>query len=152
MLLNPYVANRALWTCPNSSPERYCASSAHDRGGSVTCSRSDWGWDVDYSTSSEVMPTATMGGIKDPAHIIIFVEQSCGHYRRWRNYRPPPTELKHEVWERMRHNDGANYTFLDGHAKWFHGAKFPNHNYAAVWPSEDVRMEFVWCPVINTPP
>jgi prepilin-type N-terminal cleavage/methylation domain-containing protein/prepilin-type processing-associated H-X9-DG protein len=139
-LLNPYIANRGLWVCPNSSPERFCCIN--------TCSKSTWGWDVDYACNSFLNATA-MGDVKDPAHVITFIENNTGNYGRWMHYGTDPS---HWTWNWDRHNDGSNYAFLDGHAKWVHGGRVAHARLTTEpWPTEDFRMHITWCNS-HTPP
>ncbi|MGD2175163.1 MAG: DUF1559 domain-containing protein [Candidatus Brocadiaceae bacterium] len=141
-LLDPYVKNKGLWACPNSAPERF-------RAAGRTCSKSYWGWDIDYARNVW-LGNRPLGMFKDAAHIITFVELNSNNYARWMHYGTQPT---HWMWNWGRHNDGANYAFLDGHAKWISGARVPHtRRRTEPWPVEDFRMHITWCPRSHTPP
>ncbi len=102
-LLEPYVHNQQIWLCPD------------DPAGSVDLStfpglhRYSYGWNkatfaymVPGRPMGEVVP---LGEIPRPSETTAFWD---GH------------QVGMAVLTCHRHNDGANVSFLDGHAKWYY--------------------------------
>ncbi|MDX1934113.1 MAG: prepilin-type N-terminal cleavage/methylation domain-containing protein [Capsulimonadales bacterium] len=65
----------------------------------------------------------TLANIGNPVSLVLFAEQT-GEFTAIRGqddepYETAPNERKQYRNARTRHNGGANFTFSDGHAKWF---------------------------------
>ena len=102
-LLEPYVMNREIRFCPS------------DREGSVDLSsfpalgRYSYGWNkAVFAYMVPGMPSGdvvSLGEVPYPSYTTAFWD---GH------------QVGMAVLTDHRHNDGANVSFLDGHAKWYH--------------------------------
>ncbi len=105
ILLLPYIKNEQIRLCP-SNPEAYGASYGLSYGYNGYYLRDPaWG----YGQGADVLSEITY-----PAQTFMTGETDGGNYFL---YLPTQTTLWYAVkWD--RHNEGSNYAFCDGHAKW----------------------------------
>ncbi|NUP99163.1 MAG: DUF1559 domain-containing protein [Armatimonadetes bacterium] len=100
-MLYPYVRNPQVFRCP---------SAARDTSGAES----------DYSLNGFFAHGLNMASIDSPAEFITIGERRSGvgeaDYHPW-DAGPGPNEFGDHL-DGTRHNDGANYAFADGHAKW----------------------------------
>jgi len=127
-LLQPYVKNTQLFACP-SDPDLWQGLT---------------GWYISYIPNYNMHPpldTATGTGVAvakvtRPADIFTLVENADGSTG---NLQPncqytwgtsgPSASGGYNQWARVslaRHNDGSNYAFADGHAKWLKAGEAQN--------------------------
>ncbi|NUQ00840.1 MAG: DUF1559 domain-containing protein [Armatimonadetes bacterium] len=113
-VLMPYSKNEQMFSCPSDMTNRWDRGAANTPryvGYSTTC-YSNWGG-TEYPVLN--FPLA-------PSEFIILTEvdghRSCPpwHTAQYHTYYTPATFPNSE---KLTHNDGANYTFLDGHVKWY---------------------------------
>jgi prepilin-type N-terminal cleavage/methylation domain-containing protein/prepilin-type processing-associated H-X9-DG protein len=92
--LVPYIKNSQIWDCPSQS----------NRG-----LYSSYGW-------NEWMANYAMAQVASPADTIML-----GDARGYNWHMTPPFVTGHPdpAFPVARHNDGANFAFFDGHAKWY---------------------------------
>ncbi|MCD6360485.1 MAG: prepilin-type N-terminal cleavage/methylation domain-containing protein [Armatimonadetes bacterium] len=106
--LYPYVKNRQIFRCPS-----YRAGSSEPA--------------TDYLLNGLFAHGTSMAQIQEPAQQICIAERAAN--LSYTGYHPWPDD--HSSWDDLsaysalesyiakdRHNDGANYGFADGHAKW----------------------------------
>jgi len=117
-LIEPYVKNRQVFLCPSGAkvtslnpyniPSNYCAN--------YWVIGAQWGF--------------SMAAFDRPAEIINITERADNptwenYYATWPTPGTPPTwaagNLSRVAW--TRHQQGCNYSFLDGHAKWMRDAQ-----------------------------
>jgi prepilin-type N-terminal cleavage/methylation domain-containing protein/prepilin-type processing-associated H-X9-DG protein len=135
----PYVKNQQVFSCPSNKPGWQCPPSyglgyhAPESDASVRDPnfRTGYGWNAWYAPSYPapgLTPPASarglyastaLGAVNLPAETILLGDGTCA-----RQYGP--------IWvynvqinspSYNKHNDGNNYGFVDGHAKWLKGAK-----------------------------
>ncbi|MBD3292261.1 MAG: DUF1559 domain-containing protein [Armatimonadia bacterium] len=121
-MIYPYVANKQIYLCP-SHPSGYCSYAGNQQA----------------LRGSHTSPGRSLGDMNRPAELIMLYDaaygpRACG---RPHGYRldgragrplycygtPAVNELAFEpgnpeAEDRSVHNDGCNYSFMDGHAKW----------------------------------
>jgi len=115
--LQPYIKNTQIFTCPSA---RYSDFSS---GGATS---SALGYGVSYTRNLD-FDRVVMGTINAPSAYVMYHDGRNNYSRLpcpgascpWLN---PLQEVYAWAWN--RHNDGCNYVFADGHAKW--------HNFRAV--------------------
>ena len=105
VLLYPYIKNIQIRTCP-SDPDGSTTGYGLSYGYNGYYLRDpQWG----YSQGADILSEITY-----PAECFMTGETQAGNYFI---YLPTQTTLHYLVkWD--RHNEGANYAFCDGHAKW----------------------------------
>lgn len=117
--LSPYVKNTQMWFCPSHRPTATATNPLYD--GRVNDKLTLSGYAINDAHQDPGAPTPP-GGVSlsqvEDASSVIFVVESNGpaddsglpaaNDRGW-----VPTTAQFR-----RHNEGANYGFVDGHAKW----------------------------------
>ena len=126
--LLPYINNVQVWVCPSGTgtgcvdPVHNPETSQRETFGATSygynivyeSSYGDWNNDGDTSDYLGWRNSRKLATCRYPATTVLFADFSCERLRGYNN-----------VWSRMiqgswaRHNDGNNYSFADGHVKWF---------------------------------
>jgi prepilin-type processing-associated H-X9-DG protein len=106
--IQPYVNNTQVQVCPSARTRAI-----------------GYGWNYDFIGygSSTTCRTYTLADIKRPAETIMMAD--AGNYVIYSpsryNFEPSPGTVTYDYNAAgLRHNDGANIGFCDGHAKWMH--------------------------------
>ncbi|MFP4249830.1 MAG: prepilin-type N-terminal cleavage/methylation domain-containing protein [Armatimonadota bacterium] len=120
-LLYPYTSNWGIWECPSTGG----TSTTFRPGPSGTPS-----YPLSYIANYYLMPWgdhpndypdyargAALAKIERPADMVLIAER--GNVGSWGTTDPSAERLNRTV-----HNEGANYTFADGHAKWLQESAF----------------------------
>jgi len=109
--LEPYLKNQGILICPSAPAQG---------AGGVSTSNIGYGWNYNYLTYAPPGRTAGYGGytaqdaqIQSPADTIV-----AGDSRNNLDYVIAPHAVGTTYSPEYRHNDGANFGFLDGHGKW----------------------------------
>ena len=130
-LINPYVSNLQIWTCPSRSETSF--HGGYDE---------TIGYAMNYLCNDHYYPH-TLSMVKYPAETAILVDG--GYFYQWytgyyRHTVPDNTRygINGDATLKGQHNGGNNFCFYDGHAKWLgldwvHGqtgfnARFNNWN------------------------
>ena len=98
VMLAPYLANEQIWECPSGT-------SAYGYGPNIT----DIGVSNPVTSHGYLYCYRKIGFFERPAETAIYTDTTGNYWRR------VTAEVERVVY---RHNEGANFTFLDGHAKW----------------------------------
>jgi prepilin-type N-terminal cleavage/methylation domain-containing protein/prepilin-type processing-associated H-X9-DG protein len=132
--IQPYIKNTQLYRCPSGYYSGACSS--------PTCPRTIYVWNVlgpvsyainwaqDDATYGEVNGIAGyqgfigvgsrgLGQIQYPAETILLGDGTCPRF--WGA--PWLTAFNAHSASYVRHNDGANFAFVDGHAKWLNSVQ-----------------------------
>jgi prepilin-type N-terminal cleavage/methylation domain-containing protein/prepilin-type processing-associated H-X9-DG protein len=112
-LITPYIANYQIWTCPSKSTNQFDGTYGSAAG---------VGYAMNYMNSDHYYPH-NLAMVKYPAETVILVDEAysylwyTGYYR---NAIPadPTYGLNGTATLKGQHNDGNNFCFYDGHAKW----------------------------------
>jgi prepilin-type processing-associated H-X9-DG protein len=109
--LLPYMKNQGIVVCP-SAPQQ--------GAGTPSTGNIGYGWNYNYLTyappgraAGYALPTAHDSQIQSPADTIVI-----GDSRDNLDYVIYPHAVGTNYSPEYRHNDGANFGFMDGHAKW----------------------------------
>ncbi len=107
-MIQPYIKNEQLWLCASGVPA------------DAATGRSHYGWQYNYLSghyASTAVRAQNIAEVTVPAETISVGEKVMGSWggviyspsqtASWPGYNMPDI-----------HNGGANYSFLDGHAKW----------------------------------
>lgn len=110
-MLMPYMKNQGILVCPSAPIQG---------AGTIATNNVGYGWNYYYLTyappgraANYGLPTAHDSQIKSPADTIVIADSRDNLDYVVRND-PINTIYSPE----FRHNDGANFGFIDGHAKW----------------------------------
>lgn len=109
-MIYPYIKNLQIFKCPSDSSIRYC-----------------YGWNYSYlgwpgSGGTHATAASTMAEVTHPAETIMVAEtkdSTVSYAPRDENTRTTLTLVYNAP---FRHNEGSNYVFADGHAKWLMGS------------------------------
>ncbi|MGI5819173.1 MAG: DUF1559 domain-containing protein [Armatimonadota bacterium] len=119
VLLEPYIKNRDIYECPSypSTGATHSSGTEHPYPVSYTMARAAA---FDYSVSPAL--PIKLARVTKPAEKLIITDK-WNNTSIWTNN---ITLNNREEWRKHSdsyvgywHNDGANYVFMDGHAKWF---------------------------------
>jgi prepilin-type N-terminal cleavage/methylation domain-containing protein/prepilin-type processing-associated H-X9-DG protein len=133
---DPYVKNQKIYDCPSGTPvsPNYMAY-----GFNAWLVDTDWA----YLDNDSAMP---LSSVEEPTRVILMVDKSTPYayeilwYFGSVNY---PTEWGVSY----RHNEGANFSFVDGHAKWYSKRSFDQHaGYNGVY-IEGAGIKWQPCPM-----
>ncbi len=117
-LFMPYIKNAQIWLCPSDSTHNCAQESTADYTSS---------WDQSYNFNTNVCDyNMTLSDIDKPSETPLILEgkdrnQTWGQ-PRWSSYLAAYGDFD-------RHNDGANLSYVDGHAKWLTQDKFLDPNF-----------------------
>jgi prepilin-type N-terminal cleavage/methylation domain-containing protein/prepilin-type processing-associated H-X9-DG protein len=124
--VQPYLANYQILICPSASDRAY------DPGYSPSNS-----YECTYAVSVG-WPQRLLADCELPAGQVMMCESGGNNYYRYR------LEENGSDWPmpesaRTRHNDGSNFAFVDGHAKWLSGTRLADPE-----PTEDLHWYPRW--------
>jgi prepilin-type N-terminal cleavage/methylation domain-containing protein/prepilin-type processing-associated H-X9-DG protein len=102
-MVDPYVKNSQIWTCPSANTEQ------------------GYGWNYQYlgwpgqgGTSGSA--ASSLAQVTEPAETVMIGESNYSViFGPWQ----APTAALHDLYTKYRHNEGTNLGFVDGHAKWY---------------------------------
>ena len=135
--LNPYIKNTQIWVCP-SHP---IIAAYMD-----CCTRQSeyWSYGINHTYFALQAPPGDgldEAMVKSPAEYIEFGEYAAPiaacEFLTGQDGWPGPSIVDPEAPAKLSpwiHNDGANFGFFDGHAKWMKTTKLKNWSYAQGWP------------------
>ncbi len=112
----PYVMNWDILHCPSQETEGF---RIQDGSGSsfVSDPPLGYGWNFVFTYIQPVR----LARITEPSYVVMLCEQDNRYpYGRWFN---EGDSTSHYPWRHSRHNQGANYAMMDGHAKWVPGGR-----------------------------
>jgi prepilin-type N-terminal cleavage/methylation domain-containing protein/prepilin-type processing-associated H-X9-DG protein len=100
--MQPYVKNTQMWYCPSASTVRY-------------------GWNIGLPENGIGQ---ALGSFTQPSVTVLLADTLyAGPFLNWQNGNNPPNcpagaGITNKGCIAARHNDGANFGFVDGHVKW----------------------------------
>lgn len=126
-MLTPYIKNTQIFSCPSASYNYAGALAGLCQPGEGLIAGGYGDNTVHYNGAAPHPPGTTyckLGNIGMPAQLIVCGDSSGGHQISFaadtlgfvRNVSALPANPDLGS---VRHNDGANYAFADGHAKWY---------------------------------
>jgi len=110
-LLMPYVKNASVWVCPADDFQN-CAI---EGSGGVWNYTSQWRQSYGHNTNV-FDNTLSLASIVRPAETPLMIDERA--YNQFYGYPRWTSNLMSSTIIDMRHSDGANLNYLDGHAKW----------------------------------
>ena len=110
--LEPYVKNSQIFSCPSQPYKDFYSAGLYSTA---------LGYGVSYGRNLDFSAVA-LSDIQSPAAYVMYHDGRNNYSRlpcpgascTWLQ----PTVQEVYAWAWNRHNDGANYAFADGHAKW----------------------------------
>ena len=119
----PYMKSRQLMDCPSYGATGFNTGGVWSYAGASTVTAANRNLVVEYTRNLNTAPGGTgnpagipLATIQEPANLITLTE-GANNYCRYRCRGSACTWTSYN-WHNTRHNDGSNYTFSDGHAKW----------------------------------
>ena len=136
-LVYPYVKNWQIFICPSDNAENLVTN------GGAPGSTLSYADNVGYWGGSGVagftctMPVGqSLARTDDPSGTLLMLDYTGGFEVGWQNVAAQPLDM---TFLPVRHNEGVNVAFMDGHAKWLKidavGAKNVNGVYS-MWTAE----------------
>ncbi|MFO7947123.1 MAG: DUF1559 domain-containing protein [Armatimonadota bacterium] len=105
-VLQPYIKNKAILVCPSHDSGKLDISKEYPDF------EPSYGWNyrwIEFGTS--------LAAFEKPAQTVLLAD--CSRWHLDGTHGSPGSNY----WPSPRHNDGANFGFADGHAKWFNADK-----------------------------
>ena len=126
MKIDPYVKNDQMFLCPSISDHTHAIA-----GGTAQ------NYVCDFAMNTFI-PRAALADVDQPAAVVLNCERANTYVRI---YNPPSTSNAYHAMT-WKHNDGSNFSFVDGHAKWrtkwdsndASGAMTEAFHYELTWP------------------
>lgn len=131
-MLNPYIKNDQIWTCPSASagainawPGAVSNYGFNDWFGQYySAANGGWGTTNDYNRAAK--GTLILAEVTMPAETVLAADQSPDYqvirggawWTIWHNNPRPGGGVGFRTVD-LRHNDGCNVLLFDGHCKWF---------------------------------
>ncbi|MGD9495211.1 MAG: prepilin-type N-terminal cleavage/methylation domain-containing protein [Armatimonadota bacterium] len=118
-MVQPYVGNQQVLVCPTHRG----AAGGHDVVASYGYICTGFTLNPESPNYVGLPHYGSLAQVHRPAEMIMIGESSratcrvCPHYHVQDHEHIPP--VHHYPRDLSRHNGGANYTFFDGHAKWY---------------------------------
>ena len=121
-LVQPYIKSVQAFQCPSDPHANQ---------------ETWWGYGVSYAYNGYYLHTENWGLVDQGATNIAQIDKPAqtlmageGEEGMFFLYMPSHMEYDNLSWRFTfsRHNDGCNYSFCDGHAKWLHEGNFPPDN------------------------
>ena len=106
MRIEPYVKNEQIFLCPSVRGEPYAIAGGTTRN-----------YYCDYAMNQFIVGQA-LAEIQNPASVVLNCERANTYVRI---YNPGSTSTNAYHTMHLRHNEGSNFSFADGHAKWNRG-------------------------------
>ncbi len=146
MILEPYIKNWQLILCP-SGTQRWASHSTRYHA----CS-DGWGNWTDYGANVNIMgssvPSAALAEIQYPSETVVMGDSDCTRDTAdgWTYSYAWYISDVHRAYSFVpaRHNEGANFAFCDGHAKWNKVQRDPNSTYVGPIPYTLPVMDVAW--------
>ncbi|MFO8080832.1 MAG: DUF1559 domain-containing protein [Armatimonadota bacterium] len=132
----PYINNMQVLQCPSGYRDY-----VREQVDGSWINNSDYDVDYGWNYNLVYIQPVKMAIIEEPASVIMLVETELTSYGRWFN--ESDAGSSNLRWDYDKHNEGANYTFFDGHAKWMSGSLVP-HGSGAPYATRDFRMDPIW--------
>jgi prepilin-type N-terminal cleavage/methylation domain-containing protein/prepilin-type processing-associated H-X9-DG protein len=115
----PYCKNVQLFRCPSNNSSK-APSDAHTSGGWVASTTPSC---YQINTNIVSIPSAALGSVESPAEVFLLWDANASsHGANGITYLPDTYFYMRGFW----HNEGCNYGFVDGHAKYFARNAVPN--------------------------
>ncbi|MBM3501794.1 MAG: DUF1559 domain-containing protein [Armatimonadetes bacterium] len=123
-VLVPYVKNLQLWRCPSYGNPQATAGVGWPGAANCACAGTHWrlraGYGPNYGDAARLNPWPVpsgqaMASIPDPAGTLWMMDSTCVVSS------PPgiwPCDTAANRTASLRHNEGGNVVFCDGHVKW----------------------------------
>ena len=128
-LLHPYTKNWAIWECPSTGGTSLTFRPGPSGTPSYRLSYVANYYMMPWGDSPETYPAYAQGAalakIKRPSEQVLIAER--GNVSSWGTSDCASARLNRTI-----HNEGANYCFADGHAKWLQESAFLS-NKATYW-------------------
>ncbi|MCC7494371.1 MAG: DUF1559 domain-containing protein [Fimbriimonadaceae bacterium] len=134
-MIFPYTKNLQLYTCPSDSTRVYTGTLAgqclNDEG-NIPAGYGDntmhWDPAVPHPPGTR---WATEAELLAPAELIVIGDSTGGGHQI--SYQPDTLGVVRGDAAAIRHNEGANYGFADGHAKWFKPSAIEDTTTKCLW-------------------
>lgn len=116
LMIYPYVHNTQIFVCPTASQLNSFDATYPDYDQLAGYAINHVHWDDDLGTDAEPPPGHTMSMVRSPAEVILLTDFIGDHVIS--HFGTQEHGFVRRDSAATRHNEGCNYLFVDGHAKW----------------------------------
>jgi prepilin-type N-terminal cleavage/methylation domain-containing protein/prepilin-type processing-associated H-X9-DG protein len=135
----PYIKNWQIFLCPSDTGRTMVANNG------APGSTLSFSFSVAYYSGSGVAGVSANGpngkalsSLQDPSGTIIMADGTGSFEFGWPNIAGQPADMSFLP---VRHNDGVNCGFVDGHAKWFKPSALSNKNANGVYTMWSIEAD-----------
>jgi len=135
----PYIKNYQIFLCPSDSGRTFVTNNG------AAGSTLSYSFSVAYYGGSGVAGVSasgpngkSMAALQDPSGTVVLADGTGNFEFGWQYITNQPADMSFLP---VRHNDGVNVSFIDGHSKWYKPSSLSNKNANGVYTMWSIESD-----------